>query len=137
MARASGFLRQANFHLSFVSPGQLHAEQYFQKLGLRRVMDLWVAPSAGGAVVTAELSATLGDDAAAVGLIGALISLPVAVAVGAVSYIDYENDANSLLASMWSYLGAPAAEARRCGNCGRTVDPADRFCRQCGSQLSV
>lgn len=136
-SRVSAFLRQAQFGITFVSPTQLHAEQFFQKLGLRRVMDLWVQPSGAGVTVTAELSATLGDDAAAVGLLGAIVVLPVAVAVGAVSYIDYESDANSLMASLWSYLGSAPVAAKRCGNCGLAVDASDRFCKRCGSQLPV
>jgi hypothetical protein len=136
------FLGQAHFYVYNVNPYQLHAEQYFQKLGLRRAMDVWVSRQDGAAVVTAEISATLGDSEAAVGLIGAIIYLPLAVAVGAVSYIDYEQDANALLMSLWSYLGSAgprgggAAQQRRCGNCGLELDPDARFCKRCGAQVT-
>lgn len=138
------FLSQAQFHVQYVAPYQVHAEQFFQKLGLRRAMDVWVSRQDGAAVVTAEISATLGDAEAAVGLIGAIVYLPLAVAVGALSYIDYEQDANALLMSMWGYLGSstpsggretPAGD-RRCGNCGLTLDPDARFCKRCGAQAT-
>jgi len=138
------FLSQAQFHVQYVAPYQIHAEQFFQKLGLRRAMDVWVTRQDGSAVVTAEISATLGDAEAAVGLIGAIAYLPLAAAVGAVSYIDYERDANALLMSMWSYLGSyvptsggePSAGERRCGNCGLALDPDARFCKRCGAQAA-
>ncbi|MDW5564253.1 MAG: zinc ribbon domain-containing protein [Methanomassiliicoccus sp.] len=138
------FLGQAHFQVWTVGPYQVHAEQYFQKLGLRRTMDVWISTQSGGAVVTAEISATLGDTEAAVGLVGAIIYLPLAVAVGAVSYIDYEQDANALLMSLWGYLGSTGARSRgesgdqqrRCGNCGLSIDPDARFCKRCGAQVT-
>ena len=144
ITRASEFLRQAQFYINFHSPVQLHAEQYYQKLGLRRVMDVWVSDSAGGAVVALEFSATLGDAETAVGIVGAVLLLPVAVAVGAVSYLDYESDANALIVSMWNYLSSaappapgPPAMTLRCGNCGLALEPDARFCKRCGAQVGV
>jgi hypothetical protein len=141
---AGAFLAQAQFQVRTVTPYQLHAEQYFHKLGLRRAMDVWVTQQGGSAVVTAEISATLGDTEAAVGLLGAIIYLPLAVAVGAVSYIDYEQDANALLMSMWGYLGGSGPRAggsgsapeHRCGNCGLALDSDARFCKRCGAQVA-
>lgn len=144
VASAGSFLSQTHFQVTSVSAYQLHAEQYFQKLGLRRTVDIWISDQNGAAVVTAEISATLGDTEAAVGLLGAIIYLPLAVAVGAVSYIDYEQDAAALLTSMWSYLGssgprvggpAPGPE-RRCGNCGLALEPDARFCKRCGAKVA-
>jgi hypothetical protein len=143
VANVRTFLSQAQFNIYTVGPYQLHAEQYFQKLGLRRAMDVWVNSQAGGSVVTAEISATLGDTEAAVGLVGAIIYLPLAVAVGAVSYIDYEQDANALLGTLWNYLASPGPQGggargneRRCGNCGLELDSDARFCKRCGAQVT-
>jgi hypothetical protein len=144
ITRVSEFLRQAQFRIDFVAPFQLHAEQFYQKLGLRRVMDVWVSDSGTGTVVSIDFSATLGDAETAVGLVGAVLYLPLAVAVGAVSYLDYEADANAMMQSLWAYLssgqpapgGAPTMP-RRCGNCGQPLDPDARFCKRCGAQASV
>lgn len=81
------FLRQAHFQIYDADPQQVHGEQYFHKLGLRRAVDVWVNPNGDGSIVTLDISATLGDPEAAVGLLGAVIYLPLAVAVGAVSYL--------------------------------------------------
>ncbi len=142
ITRISEFLRQSQFRIDFASPVQLHAEQYYQKLGLKRVMDVWVADSGTGAVVSIDFSATLGDAETAVGLVGAVLFLPLAVAVGAVSYLDYESDANALIQSLWGYLSssqrvsvAATAMLRRCGNCGLLLDADARFCKWCGTQV--
>jgi hypothetical protein len=125
--------------MDFASPFQIHAEQFYQKLGLRRVMDIWVSDSSGGTMVTIDFSATLGDTETAVGLVGAVLYLPLAVAVGAVSYLDYEADANALMSSLWSYLSSTQRSTeggiRRCGNCGLNIDKDSRFCKQCGAQV--
>ncbi len=139
------FLRQAQFQTVDVSPQQLHGEQYFQKLGLRRAVDVWVNPSGEGCVITVDISASLGDTEAAVGLIGAVIYLPLAVAVGAVSYLDYDRDAASLISSLWYYLDnvnkngnvAPGGfqPGLRCSNCGMSQEADARFCKRCGAQV--
>jgi len=121
----------------------VHGEQYFQKLGLRRVVDIWVNPKGDGSIVTSDISATLGDPEAAVGLLGAIIYLPLAVAVGAVSYLDYERDATTLILSLWNYLdnmegkSPPAGleSSLRCSNCGLSQDHDSRYCKRCGAQV--
>lgn len=137
------FLGQAEFQFYNVSPYQVHGEQFYQRLGLRRTIDIWVSPVGEGSLVTAEISASLGDAEAAVGLIGAVVYLPLAVAVGAVSYLDYERDASSLMTSLWTYLvtveGQPSkeggGEVTRCSNCGILLDPDSRYCKQCGARV--
>lgn len=137
------FLRQAQFQIYDVNPQQVHGEQYFQKLGLRRVVDIWVNPKGDGSIVTSDISATLGDPEAAVGLLGAIIYLPLAVAVGAVSYLDYERDATTLILSLWNYLdnmegkSPPAGleSSLRCSNCGLSQDHDSRYCKRCGAQV--
>lgn len=141
ITRISEFLRQAQFRIDFVSPFQIHAEQYYQKLGLRRVMDVWIGDAAPGTTVSLDFSATLGDAETAVGLVGAVLYLPLAVAVGAVSYLDYERDANAMIQSLWAYLspsqtppGTAPSAPRRCGNCGLMLEADARFCKSCGAQ---
>jgi hypothetical protein len=107
-------------------------------------MDVWVNDSGSGTVVTIDFSATLGDAETAVGLVGAVLFLPLAVAVGAVSYLDYESDANALIQSLWNYLaaghqapGTTLAMPRRCGNCGLLLEADARFCKNCGAQVAL
>ena len=143
MAGVRTFLGQAQFHVYDIGPAQIHAEQYFQRLGLRRTIEIWVSAMNEGSLITVEISASLGDTEAAVGLIGAVVYLPLAVAVGAVSYLDYERDAASLMASLWIYLmtmegGAPGERSEavtRCSNCGLALDQDARYCKMCGAQV--
>jgi hypothetical protein len=141
VTRASAFLKQAQFTVSFPGAYQLHAEQVYPKIGLRRVADVWVYESGNDVKVTLDISATLGDTEAAVGIIGAVLLLPVAVAVGAVSYMDYETDAANLMGSFWSYMYSATAPTTqqfgtlRCGNCGLELDPDAKFCKRCGAQV--
>ena len=55
------FLRQAHFQTYDANPQQVHGEQDFHKLGLRRAVDVWVNPNGDGSIVTLDISATLGD----------------------------------------------------------------------------
>ncbi len=143
LAGVRTFLHQAQFQIFDVNQQQVHGEQFFQKLGLRRAMDVWVNPQGDGSIVTVDISATLGDPEAAVGLLGAVIYLPLAVAVGAVSYLDYERDATSLITSLWNYLDnlderpSPSGpeSVPRCSNCGLSLDHDSRYCKKCGAQV--
>jgi hypothetical protein len=138
------FLEHAQFQVTRTGPRQYYAEQYFQKLGLRRAMNVWVTDQGEGSAVSVEISATLGDTEAAVGLVGAIISLPLALAVGAVSYIDYEQDATALVGSLWNQLGSLDAqraggmprEGHRCASCGGLVEVDSRFCKHCGAKIT-
>ena len=114
--------------------------------------------------VDINLSAELTDEGTAIGIVGAVLVLPLTVAVGAVSYIEYENDANRLIAEFWSYLHAfpgnpqppsgpaqspswakgqaaqpsgpaPSATARTCPSCGVPADADAKFCKGCGTKL--
>ncbi|WP_019178165.1 zinc ribbon domain-containing protein [Methanomassiliicoccus luminyensis] len=139
VGRADTFLGQSQFRVEHVSPTQLHAEQYYQKLGLRRVVDLWFQEDGGNVTVTMDFSATLGDGEAVVGLVGALVWLPLTVAVGAVSYLDYQRDADTFAWSFWKYLGSSSApySGARCGNCGLELDRDSSFCKRCGAKAQV
>ena len=131
------FLEQAGFVIDNISISSMHGEQSFDKLGLKRTMDIWISDSEGLATVNVECSATLENSKAAVGLIGAVLMLPVAVVAGAVSYLDYDKDAEYLITSLWDYLdtNSMSISTKRCGNCGLELRPAARFCMRCGAQV--
>ncbi len=91
--------------------------------------------------------------------------LPVTVAVGAVSYIEYENDAQRLVTEFWSYLYnfpknpqppsgpssaptwaqgqapqpavqfTPTTAAKTCPTCSSSLDRDSKFCKHCGAKL--
>jgi len=104
MQAASWFWRSRQFGVNFTAPYSLRCEQFYSKLGLRQSVDVWATDEGTGTAVDISFSAELTDVGAVAGVATAVIFLPVTVAVGAVSYIEYENDAQRLMAEFWSYL---------------------------------
>ena len=164
MQAASWFWRSRQFGVNFSAPYSVHGEQFYSKLGLRQSIDVFAVDEGGSVGVDLQLSAELTDTGGLVGIAGAVIWLPITVAVGAVSYIEYENDAQRLMSEFWSYLysfpknpqppsgpvplpswaqgqsvqpfapGAPPP-ARTCPSCGTVPDPDAKFCKRCGAKL--
>jgi hypothetical protein len=165
MQAAGWFWRSRQFGVNFTSPYSLHGEQFFSKLGLRQSVDVYAVDEGSSVGVDLSFSAELTDAGGVVGIVGAVIWLPITVAVGAVSYVEYENDAQRLMADFWSYLQAfpsnpqpPAGPAplpswatakapqptsepssasptRTCPKCGGGVDSDSTFCKYCGTRL--
>ena len=164
MQAAGWFWRSRQFGVNFSSPYSLHGEQFYSKLGLRQSVDVYAVDEGGNAGVDLQLSAELTDTGAVAGIAGAVIWLPITVAVGAVSYIEYENDAQRLMAEFWSYLYSfpknpqppsgpvpvpswaqgqapqpttpvPSQAAQSCPSCGGVADPDAKFCKHCGARL--
>ncbi len=165
MQAASWFWRSRQFGINFTSPYSVHGEQFFSKLGLRQSVDVFAVDEGSNVGLDLSFSAELTDAGGVVGLVGAVIWWPIAVAGGAVSYIEYENDAQRLMAEFWSYVqsfrgnpqppagpaplptwaqGSPqpsgpqpgaAQPVRACPNCGAVVDSDSVFCKRCGARL--
>jgi len=106
MQAASWYWRSRQFGVSFASPYSMSAGQFYSKLGLRQSIYLYAVDEGPTVAVDISLSAELTDEGAAVGLVGAVLLLPVTVVVGAVSYMEYENDAARLLNDFWGYMNS-------------------------------
>lgn len=162
---ASWYWRSRQFGVTFTSPFSMTGSQYHSKLGLRQSVIVWVADEGSNVGVDVTFAAELTDEGAIVGAIGAVLVLPAAVALGAVSYIEYENDAQRQMNEFWTYVysfpknpvppSGPASPAgwvqgqvaqpvppapsqikeNTCPNCGIFIDKDSRFCRNCGTKL--
>jgi hypothetical protein len=106
MQAASWYWRSRQFGVSFTSPFSMSGGQFYSKLGLRQSIYVSAVDEGPSVAVDISLSAELTDEGAVVGLVGAVLLLPVAVAVGAVSYIQYENEAARVLNDFWEYLNS-------------------------------
>jgi hypothetical protein len=164
MQASAWFWRSRQFGVNFTSPYSLHGEQYYSKLGLRQSIDVYATEEGKNAGVDLSFSAELTDAGGVAGLAGAVIWLPLTVAVGAVSFIQYENDAQRLMLDFWSYLesfpknekppegpapipswaqtspqavgAAGGAQAiKDCPLCGAKIDSDSVFCKHCGTRL--
>jgi hypothetical protein len=104
MQATSWYWRSRQFGVSFTSPFSMSGGQFYSKLGLRQSIYAYAVDEGPGVAVDISLSAELTDEGAVVGIVGAVLLFPVAVAVGAVSYLEYENEAARLLNDFWGYL---------------------------------
>jgi hypothetical protein len=159
MQAAGWFWRSRNFGVNYTSPYSLIGSQFYTRLGLRQSINVWAAEEGKDVGVDVSFSAELTDEGAAVGLVGAVLVLPVTIAVGAVSYIEYENDAQRLMNEFWGYLqgfprnpappSGPAAiptwakekpapsapQPKMCPLCRSILDSESVFCKYCGTRL--
>jgi len=104
MQGASWFWRSRNFGVTFNSPYSFYGAQFYSKLGLRQSVTVYAAPEGSEVALDVTFSAELTDEGAVVGVLGAVILLPVTAVVGAVSYVEYENDAQRQISDFWAYM---------------------------------
>ncbi|MEM2891866.1 MAG: zinc ribbon domain-containing protein [Thermoplasmata archaeon] len=147
MQASARFWRSRNFGVNFTAPYSLHCEQFQSKLGLRQSVDVIAVEEGAGTGVDLSFSAELTDAGAVAGIATAVIVPVVTVAVGAISYVEYENDAQRMMAEFWSHLAslprgpqppqgpASAESSRACPHCGAPAEGAGSFCRFCGTRL--
>ncbi len=165
MQAAGWFWRSRQFGITFTSPFSLRGGQFYSKLGLRQSVDIYAVDEGQNTGVDLTFSAELTDEGAVVGVVGAILVLPITVAVGAVSYVEYENDAQRLMNEFWSYLyafpknptfpsGAPPSptwaegqtaqpavqftappQPRSCPSCKSSLDRDSKFCKYCGAKV--
>lgn len=165
MQAAGWFWRYRQFGVTYLSPYNLRGGQFYSRLGLRQSVDVWAVDDGPNVGIDLTFSAELTDEGAVVGVVGALLVLPITVAVGAVSYIEYENDAQRLMNEFWNYVsnfpknpqppsgpspapswsqGQPlqattppvmAAAAKTCPSCNSVLDQDSKFCKHCGAMV--
>jgi len=165
MQAAGWYWRNKQFGITYTSPYNLRGAQFYSKLGLRQSVDVTATDDGTNVGVDVMFSAELTDEGAVVGVVGALIVLPVTALVGAVSYVEYENDAVRLMNDFWNYLYSfpknpvppsgppafptwaqgqapqPAMQAtgppsqRTCPSCKSVLDADSRFCKFCGAKV--
>jgi hypothetical protein len=149
------FWRSRNFGVNFASPFSFSGARFESKLGLRQSVSVYVVDEGDNVGVDVMFSAELTDEGAVLGAVGAVVFLPAAAAVGAVSYVEYENDAQRLLGEFWTHLyafpkddGAKASKAaagkaskggrgagRTCPGCETKQDGDAKYCKHCGIKL--
>ena len=118
------FWARNGFYVAQVSPYHIRGESYHSKIGLKREFELRLDEQGGDTYADLHFAAKITDTGLIGGAVAAVIFWPVALVGGAISYSDYEGDANNLMGSFWAYLdqvasipGAPAGMlARSCAD---------------------
>ncbi len=98
------FWSRQGFYVAQLAPFQIQGSSYYQKIGLRREFYLRMDEHQGNIYIDIFLRARITDEGAIGGAAAAVIFWPVAVVGGALSYHEYENDANALIYNFWMYV---------------------------------
>lgn len=151
--QASGFAAQQ------VGPNHLAATSYYARIGLRREAEVRLQEANDALYVDVAFRARITTEGAVGGVVAAVVFWPIAAVGGALSWAEYENEANALLANFWHHLwevtgkpsqilfisappfGTPvgvtppppqAPPARPCPRCGAACLPDWKVCPYCG-----
>jgi hypothetical protein len=98
------FWARQGFYVAQLSPFQIRGESYHQKIGLRREFYLRLDEQDGNTYIDLQFQAKISDEGAVGGVAAAVIFWPVAVVGGALSYSEYEKEANSLMYNFWIFV---------------------------------
>jgi hypothetical protein len=141
------------FYVAQISPFHITGESYHSKVGLKREFSLRIDEQEGGIYLDLEFKAKITDEGLIGGAAATIIFWPVALVGGAYSYTEYENDAQRLMGSFWSYVdgitnsrGAfaqappppaqpPPQETMPCLGCGAILFRHWKACPYCGRMM--
>ena len=140
-AKAWDWWGHQGFQLAKTGPYRFHGSSHYARIGLRREFDLIVDDVSGGSNVDLTFGAQITDEGLIAGAVTAVFLLPVAVLGGAVSYTEYETDAQNLIVAFWQFLSVPSgastdkstsAMPAKCKGCGAALLPDWKVCPYCG-----
>lgn len=153
--------QRAGFAIAQVGPNHFAGSSVYSKIGLRREVELRLQEANDALYVDLAFRARITDEGAVGGAVAAVVFFPIAAVGGALSWSEYENEANQLLTGFWQHLwqvtgrpsqvlfgtappfGTPftatppppaqAAVAKPCTKCGAGVLVGWRACPYCGT----
>lgn len=156
---AWNFWAQRGYALHSTGPYALQGRSFQSRIGIHRVVDLTVLPSGTGTTVQLRYRADVSPEAAAGGVVAAVILLPLAVVGAAISWHEYESDWSRERWEFWNFLvtaskaepatgvptptppdaapaSAPSGPApSTCPACRAAVTGEGRFCSSCGAAI--
>ena len=139
--RAWDWWARQGFRLEPTGPYRFRGSSFYARIGLRREVRLGLDEAAGGTTVDLAFNASLTDEGLVGGAVAAVLFLPVAVVGGAISYTEYETDAQNLMNAFWQYVNAAAGQGPAnpvpvpppCSRCGAALLPDWKVCPYCGT----
>jgi len=103
-AKTWDWWQRAGFALYHVGPNHFTGASYYSNLGLRREVEVRLTDANEALYVDLGFRARLTDEGAVGGAVAAVVFFPVAAVGGAISWSQYENDANNLMWNYWHFL---------------------------------
>lgn len=159
-SKAWDWWQRAGFALQHMGPNQFRGTSVYSKIGLRREVEVRLTEANEALYVDLAFRAHFTEAGVVGGAVAAVLFWPVAVVGGALSWSEYENEANALLMSFWYFLwqttgtpsqilfatappfgtpyavtpppAPPATAAKACGKCGAGLASAWKACPYCG-----
>lgn len=161
-AKAWDWWQRAGFALYHVGPNHFTGASVYSNLGLRREIDLRLEEANDALYVDLGFRASLTTEGAVGGAVAAVVFWPVAVAGGAISWSQYESEANTLMGNFWHFLwqgtgkpsqilgvaplpyGTPYAVTpapgailtKACAKCGAGLQPDWKACPYCSTPVA-
>ena len=160
-AKAWDYWQRAGFALYHVAPNQFTGASYYSNLGLRREILVRFQEANDATYVDLGFRAQITNQGADGGVVAAVVFWPVAAVGGAISWSQYEAEANNLMWGFWQLLwqatekpsqilavgslpyGAPyavtpppgPASSKACSKCGAGLQADWRACPYCGQTV--
>ena len=160
--RVRDWWQSAGFAMYEAGPNHLTGASYYSRIGLRREVEIRLREANESLYVDVAFRARISDEGAIGGVVAAVVFWPVAVAGGAISWSEYENEANALLSRFWHYMSEatgrpsqilfvtappfgtpypvtpppPAPSRNACSKCGAGLEPDWRVCPYCSQPVA-
>jgi len=141
--------QRSGFALSQRGPAHFLGSSYYSKIGLRREVEIRLQESDNTLYVDLSFRARITDEGAVGGAVTAVLFWPVAAVGGAISWSEYEDEANRLITNYWHFLsqvtgkpsqippGAPPPPLAPSTPAPPSSSPTVKKCSQCGSDLDA
>src|SRR5439155_11760867 len=102
--RVWGWWQRAGFATYAVGPNHLTGSSWYSKIGLSREIEVRLQGANDAVYVDVAFRARITEAGAVGGAAAAVLFWPLAVVGGALSYSEYESEAQALLANFWQHL---------------------------------
>jgi len=148
------------FYVYQRGPYHVSGESYHSKIGLKREFEMRLDEHEGSTFVDLSLRARITEEGAVGGAVVTVLFWPAALLGGAISYSEYESDAQHLMYAFWSEadrlvshiaqgttppLAAPtppegvgmerAPPSHVCTSCGAALQTEWKVCPYCGTVM--
>ena len=156
--RVREWWQRAGFAVYAVGPSHLTGSSVYSKIGLTRGIEVRLQEANDAVYVDVAFRARVTEAGVVSGAAAAVLFWPLAVVGGALSYSEYESEAQALLANFWQHLwqltGTPSQilfvtsppfgtpypvapphttpASRACSRCGAGLAPTWKVCPYCG-----